>query len=203
MKRLALQGIALGAALLVVLGGCSRGEEPSSSATDGGETAAEATPAPSPTPAPGHEPAPAPETTPQPEVQPPPPDEAGTTATAEDSAATTTVAGPVAATTPAPPAATPDIHQQAVIAYNQMHASAELLLGGEAGPASVKDMASDLQKQVDGFRQNLRPVDAKMEPMLREASEALAELQTLPDDSPRVEELVGRVREAMRRMEKE
>ena len=139
---------------------------------------------------------------PQPEVQPPPPDEAGTTTTAEDSA-TTPAASPVAEAAPPPPAATPDVHQQAVISYNQMHASAELFVSGEAGPASVKDMASDLQKQVDGFRQNLRPVDAKMEPMLREASEALAELQTLPDDSPRVNELVGRVREAMRRMEKE
>ena len=200
MNRLVLQGLVLGAALLLVLGGCSREEKSSAPAAEAAEAAAEATPA--PTPAPGHEPAPAPETTPQPDVQPPPSDEAGTTTTAEDSA-TAPAASPVAATTPAPPAATPDIHQQAVIAYNQMHASAELLLGGEAGPASVKDMASDLQKQVDGFRQNLRPVDAKMEPMLRDASEALAELQALPDDSPRVEELVGRIREAMRRMDKE
>lgn len=201
MNRPELRGLVLGAALLLLLGGCSREEKSSAPAAEAAEAAAEATPA--PTPAPGHEPAPAPKTTPQPEVQPPPPDEAGTTTTAEDSSATAPAASPVAATTPAPPAATPDIHQQAVIAYNQMHASAELLLGGEAGPASVKDMASDLQKQVDGFRQNLRPVDAKMEPMLREASEALAELQTLPDDSPRVEELVGRIREAMRRMDKE
>lgn len=200
MNRLVLQGLVLGAALLLVLGGCSREEKSSAPAAEAAEAAAEATPA--PTPAPGHEPAPAPEGTPRPEVQPPPPDEAATTTTAED-AATTPAASPVAEAAPPPPAATPDVHQQAVISYNQMHASAELFVSGEAGPASVKDMASDLQKQVDGFRQNLRPVDAKMEPMLRDASEALAELQTLPDDSPRVEELVGRVREAMRRMEKE
>ena len=107
------------------------------------------------------------------------------------------------ATTPAVAVATPTEEVRVAIAYREMYESLSQFNIEEAGPGTIAGKATDIKKQIDAFRSNLRPVDLKLAPFLAEASAALAELETLPPDSPRVPELVAKVQEAMRRADKE